>query len=242
MGEDLRGWGGGWDDQEDDAATHTEITLLTWIAFFGCPPGMKLNTGFSQYSDSGVADKADEIVKALTGNAKFPAPSPTLASITALTKTLRDAIASTGPGRGLAVLAARGALVAALTALAANLLATPNVTEADLATTGYDLPKPRTLTGAAPDAPKNARVKHSGQTGVVIPQCNAVKGGGVRVYEVQWTLDPNNGPWNDGGSFPNSRAMKLIGLPRAKDVWVRIRVIGTNGPSAWSDPATILVE
>lgn len=64
----------------------------------------------------------------------------------------------------------------------------------------------------------------------------------VRVYEVGWTLDPNAGPWSDGGSFPNSRVMVLTGLPRAKDIWVRIRVIGTNGASAWSDPATILVS
>jgi hypothetical protein len=35
--------------------------------------------------------------------------------------------------------------------------------------------------------------------------------------------------------------MLLTDLPRAKDIWVHIRVIGTNGPSAWSDPATILV-
>jgi hypothetical protein len=35
--------------------------------------------------------------------------------------------------------------------------------------------------------------------------------------------------------------MLFTGLPRAKDVWIRLRVQGTNGPSGWSDPATILV-
>jgi hypothetical protein len=202
---------------------------------------MKLNTGFSQYSDSGFADKADSIVKALTGNGKFPSPNPTLTAIVALIKTLRDAIASTGAGRTEAIAAARDALSAALVALAANLIATPGVTDADLATTGYDLPQPHTRTGAVPPAPQNARLKNGDQSRTVIPQCDPVTTGGVRVYEVEWTLDPTNGPWNDGGSFPNSRAMLLTDLPRAKDIWVRIRVIGTNGPSAWSDPATILV-
>jgi hypothetical protein len=203
---------------------------------------MKLNTGFSQYSDSGLADKADAIYKALTGNGKFPSPNPTLASVATLIKNLRDAIASTGSGRAAAIAAAFDALAAALVALAANLIATPGVTDADLATTGYDLPAPRTRTGAVPDAPQNVRLKHGDQTGEVIPLCDAVTSGGVRVYEVEWTLDPNNGPWNDGGTFPNSRAMDLKGLPRAKDVWVRVRVQGTNGASAWSDPATILVS
>ena len=157
-------------------------------------------------------------------------------------EALRDAIASSGAGRGAAIAAARAALAVALTALAANLIATPGIADADLATTGFDLPQPKTRSSAVPDAPQNVRLKRGDQTGVVIPQCDAVTTGGVRVYEVEWTLDPNAGPWNDGGSFPNSRAMLLTALPRAKDIWVRIRVIGTNGPSAWSDPATILVS
>ncbi len=55
------------------------------------------------------------------------------------------------------------------------------------------------------------------------------------------TLDPDAGPWTGGFSFPSTRGMLFTGLPRAKDVWIRLRVQGTNGPSGWSDPATILV-
>ncbi len=46
----------------------------------------------------------------------------------------------------------------------------------------------------------------------------------------------------DGGSFPKSRGMAISGLPRAKDIWVRVRVLGTNGLGDWGDPATILVS
>src|SRR5437660_654904 len=140
---------------------------------------MKLNTGFSQYTDTGFADKADAIATALIGNAKFPAPSPTLASVSAHVKTLRDAIASTGPGRTEAIDAARAALASALASLAANLIATPGITAADLATTGFDLPAPRVRTGAAPEPPQNVRLKRGDHTGVVIPQCDAVTAGGV---------------------------------------------------------------
>lgn len=190
---------------------------------------MKLNIGFSQFSDTGLADKAEAVIKALTGNAPFPTPNPALATISALTKALRDAIASSGAGRTEAIAAARAALTAALVALAANLIATEGVTEADLATTGFDLPAARTRTSAPPEAPTNVRLKPGTKSCTIVPRCDAVTSGGVRVYEAEWTLDPNNGSWNNGGSFPSSRAMELNGLPRAKDVWVRVRVQGTNG-------------
>ena len=203
---------------------------------------MKLNTGFSQYTDSGLADKADTIVKALTGNAKFPTTVPTLATISTLIQNLRGAIAYSGNGHAEAVAGARAALSGELVSLAINLMATAGVTEADLATTGYDLPQAPVRTGAKPAVPQNLRLKHGMQSGIVIPQFEAVSTGGVRVYEAEWTLDPNAGPWQDGGTFPNSRAMSIQGLPRAKDIWVRVRALGTNGPSGWSDPATILVN
>jgi hypothetical protein len=98
------------------------------------------------------------------------------------------------------------------------------------------------MRGIPPPTPTNVRVKRGEQSCTILPQCDAVTTGGVRMYEAEWTLDPSNGSWNNGGAFPNSRAMQLNGLPRAKDVWVRVRVQGTNGPSAWSDPATILVS
>jgi hypothetical protein len=35
--------------------------------------------------------------------------------------------------------------------------------------------------------------------------------------------------------------MRLIGMPRGKDIWVRIRVQAMGGFSARGDPATIMV-
>ena len=55
-------------------------------------------------------------------------------------------------------------------------------------------------------------------------------------------MDPVVGPWQDGIIFSSSRGMKLKGLQRAKDIWVKIRVFGTDGLSEWCDPATILVN
>jgi hypothetical protein len=41
----------------------------------------RLNTGFSRLPNEELDNKADDIIKALTGNAKFPTPNPALAVV-----------------------------------------------------------------------------------------------------------------------------------------------------------------
>lgn len=65
----------------------------------------------------------------------------------------------------------------------------------------------------------------------------------AKSYQVQSSLDPNFGVVTDYDPFSGSRNITLTGLPRAKDIWVRVRAIGPHHTkSAWSDPATILVN
>lgn len=203
---------------------------------------MKLNTGFSKLTLSDLETRADTIVKSLTGNAKFPSPNPTLTEISGSAQGLRDAMASTAPNRTQAVAAARDALETGLSSLGLNLSLTPGVTDVDLATTGFDLPRPHIRTNYRPDAPQNLRLKPGNQSGEIFPVCDPVTNVGVNVYEAHWTLDVNAGPWQDAGTFSSSRTIILLGLPHGKDIWVRVRAIGTNGPGGWSDPATILVN
>ncbi len=141
--------------------------------------------------------------------------------------------------RAAQVAATRAALETLLQQLAASLELTPNVTDAQLATTGFDLRKPTTHTGEPVAAPGNVRLKSTGTSGEVQVLCDSVPR--AKTYQVHYTLDANAGPWNDGGIFGNTRGMTLQGLTRAKDYWVRARAIGPDGPGPWSDPATILV-
>ena len=61
------------------------------------------------------------------------------------------------------------------------------------------------------------------------------------MFEVEWAFDPVNGPWTQAEGGTNSRALPLSGLPRGKDIWVRVRARNVKGLGAWSDPATIMV-
>jgi hypothetical protein len=116
---------------------------------------------------------------------------------------------------------------------------TAGVTDAMLATSGFELRKQPAFLGGTVAAPGNVRIKQTGVSGVVQVLCEAVDR--AQAYELQYTLDPNAGPWLDGGTFVSTRGIGITGLTRSKDYWARLRAVGTSGPGAWSDPATVLV-
>lgn len=60
-------------------------------------------------------------------------------------------------------------------------------------------------------------------------------------YESSHTLDPINGPWTGIPPVSNSQNILFSGLSRGKDYYFRVRAIGANGPSGWSDVATMMV-
>jgi hypothetical protein len=201
----------------------------------------KLNTGFSQLPETDFDNKAGFIIQQLTGNAAFPTTTPTLASVGTALDAYRKAVESKGPGRTEAVRKARGDLELILGQLAVNLESKANVTDAELATTGFDMRKPRSLTDALVEAPQNLRLKSTGVSGEIQIMCEPVDR--AKAYQVQKSLDPEpNTGWTDAGTFASTRGMSLGSLDRAKDIWIRVRALGPNGSGPWSDPATILVS
>jgi hypothetical protein len=44
---------------------------------------------------------------------------------------------------------------------------------------------------------------------------------------------PNGTNWTDVGMFGSTRRVIISGLERGKDIWVRVRAIGGNGPGGW---------
>ncbi|HEY1769738.1 MAG TPA: hypothetical protein VGG02_05735 [Chthoniobacterales bacterium] len=201
-----------------------------------------LNRGFGHLGLTDFITKVKLIISKLQGNAAFPAPLPAVVDVQAELNALGDAILIPDPvAAEPAIVAARAVLEKTLYELAENLEQTANMDPVPLATTGFDLHKPTTHTDAPPDTPQNVRLRLTGVTGqilVLIAACLRAKG-----YEVQTAPDPMNGPWTTADTFSSVRKMLLNGLPRAKDIWVRVRALGPNNTkSGWSDPATILVS
>ena len=61
------------------------------------------------------------------------------------------------------------------------------------------------------------------------------------IHQVESTLDPVNGPWKAVPAFGSSRGMKLKGLTRGKNYYVRVRAVATGqNRGARSDIANAL--
>jgi hypothetical protein len=200
-----------------------------------------LNSGFSNLPDEDFFDKGTFIVAQLTGNAYYPTTNPTLAAVQTQLDAL-DAALKMPPGqaRDGAIATARPPLEETLQDLAENLeQATPGNLQ-KLSTTGYDLRKTPVQTGEPPATPANLRLKNLPESGAVQFLFNASDR--AVSYQFQTTDDPNGGVWKDYDPASSTRNVIAHGLPRAKDVWGRVRAIGPNNTkSAWSDPATVLV-
>lgn len=200
---------------------------------------MKFNTGFSEDSDDDLASLGEKVGQAAETVAGLAGITPSGSDIKNSAAALRSAMARTDAGRGPAIISARTDLIAKLKLYARNADEKPGMTDEVRAQTNLPIAKDTAHTAAPLHQVQNLRLEHGDNQGEVIPHCDPMKG--ARGYKTQWTLDPNSETWTDGPMFPSTRGMKLTGLPRGKDIWVRICAWGTAGDGPWSDPATIMV-
>ena len=141
--------------------------------------------------------------------------------------------------REQSVLGERTPLIPLLQNLADALEIVPGVTAVDLAGTGFELWQSNHHTSLPPDMPTGLHLKYPGILGQLQVLLSAVAR--AMFYEVEYTLDPVNGPWTAVPAFGSTRGIVLTGLTRGKDYYVRVRAVaaGQNrGP--WSDIATTM--
>ena len=200
----------------------------------------KLITGFSEYSADGLSHLGSDVAGNLPKLPIFVSLKPTPAEITAKVQSLLTATGMYGPGRKQAISAGFTGLAGVLALVAVNAPQVPDVTDADLAAIGIPLAKKKTRTTHPPGQVRNVILDNGAEAGQVEGTCDPA-GSHTRVYEGQWTLDPNGDSWSEISVFPNSRSIQFSDLPRGKDVWVRVRARNVVGPGAWSNPAVIMV-
>jgi hypothetical protein len=203
----------------------------------------ELMIGFSQVSGPTVFAKSSHIHMALTtapGSGYFPAPSPTMPIFKAAIDLLGGSLnAETTPTVAASREANRLKVVNLLQKLAAGLELTADGNLVSLAASGYDLKTKPTRSAAPLPPPINLRVATTGTSGEAMCKCKAVPL--ADSYECGWTLDPIKGPWTNIPPVSNSQTILFTDLDRGKDYYFHIRAIGANGPSGWSDVATMMV-
>jgi hypothetical protein len=202
---------------------------------------MKLKTGYSDLTPAEGVDLGNQVVTNMTGKSIWAGLALLLTQLPLDIAAVTAAMAASGPGAAAQLAAADDALSITLGNIADAANKTPNVTDADLASTGLPQVKQRVQLTEPPPAPQNLRLRHGQMPGTVDGIVDPIPGGNIRSYEGQWSLDADAGPWSDTFTFPNSRALRFTNLTRGKDTWFRIRGRNTVGAGPWSDPATIMV-
>ncbi len=199
-----------------------------------------LNVGFSNLSNDDIFHLALTVVHNVGALPVFASLVPQLSPIATAAGALQAAMElPPGPVREQSIAAARGTLSGLLTTLAGALQLVTGVTDAQLAGTGFSLRQSATHTTQPPDAPTGVHLKAGVGAGTLQVLLSAVLR--AVMYEVQYTLDPVNGPWTDAPASNSTRGLLLTGLTRGKDYFVRVRAVATGqnrGP--WSDIASAM--
>jgi hypothetical protein len=179
------------------------------------------------------------ILVAMTGNAAFATPSPTLAEIAAARTSFIAAVSAAKDSS--VALSVRKQQRANLVALLRKLAHYVQVASAGdgpmLKSSGFPLQRTRQPVGALP-APSNLRLVRGKVSGEIVARC--VKQPRAGCY--QWRCAPSATPtaWLPVITTLSANAT-FESLVPGTQYTAQVCVIGTAGPSNWSDAATVMV-
>ncbi|HTD29835.1 MAG TPA: fibronectin type III domain-containing protein [Xanthomonadaceae bacterium] len=200
----------------------------------------KLAIGFvGRSTDAALIAGSMRIITSLTGNANFPAPQPTVASLQAAHDAFVAMVAVLDRGNASIAKrnAARAPLQGLLRELALYVQQTSQGNRVILLSSGYPLQKSRQPTGI-PAAPQNLRLKQ-GNSGSLIARCAIVPG----VVSYQWRYATNAAPAAYVMPNPTGKSnCTITSLTPGTQYVVQARAIGRKGTSDWSAGAMLFVN
>jgi len=184
--------------------------------------------------------KTEDLVAALTGNASFPNPIPSLATLTGKADALSAAVSAREAAKLTleqavsALNTAEEEVDASLTSLMAYVESASGGEEAKILSAGFEIKGKAAPAGAMPQA--EGLESAAGDTeGRVNLRWKPVKS--AKTYEVHSCPDPiTSAGWKPAG-LSTKASLVLDGLPTGGRCWFRVRAIGSAGPGPWSDPS-----
>ncbi len=191
-------------------------------------------------SPAKLVEKARAIIVALTGNADFATPTPTLAQVTAATDAVEVADADVLNNGGKKDYLTRDQRVQELrdllTLLGAYVQVTSGGDPEKILSAGYGLRKAPEPVGPMKQ-PGDLQAVANKLVGVIDLRWNSVNG--RMFYELQ--MNPGD-PLIEANWLPlnnQSNNMYMVkDLESGKAYSFRVRAVGAAGPGPWSDPAT----
>lgn len=206
----------------------------------------KVITSYRELSDDGLAVLAGKIVGAMTDNAYFPDPSPSLSELTLLLEDYRQKHEIAVNGGSLLdkrlKRESRKALLKSLRLLAyhVNIVADGNLPA--LTSSGMILAKQPGRT-YEPDIVRGLLLKDGNLSGQINVSFVAQKD--VWDYEIQVGVIPDGETsvvWGESYTTSNSRGNILAPMTPGTNYYIRVRARNRQGIGDWSEPASLIAR
>jgi hypothetical protein len=195
----------------------------------------KVLVNFTGFTDAAIDGKAQSIINAMTGNANFPKPLPTIADLTTAASDYANAlsIAKTGTRTDIAVKnQERDALEALLRDLASYVNFTAKGDRAMLLSSGFDISKNGDATPVI-TKPESISLVNGENPGELTLSVGTVPG--ARAYTHEYTSDATLSEVNWQRITVTTSAYTFSGLQPGKQYFCRVAVVGTRGQMVYSD-------
>jgi len=232
--------------------TSTHATIESTTAAISAPPNplssaigialrrAKVSIKFLTRDNNAVLIvSSGRILLAMTGNPHYPAPVPALADIVAARNAFIALVNAPtgGPAEVIARKQRRAQLVALLRSLALYVQQTCNGDPLVLLGSGYPKQKVRQPAGRLP-APVNLRLARGMVSGQLKARCNAIAHAGT--YQWQYATAAAPAAWT---LVNPTLAANIVfdGFVPGTVYIAQVRVVGSQGPSDWSDAASLMV-
>lgn len=204
---------------------------------------VKAAIGFlSTDGDNQLVGDVQGAIDGLTGNAHFPTPAPTLASVStalaAFTAALAQAV-NGGKEMTVAKNARRAELASLMRQLASYVTLTSDGDMEKLLSSGFPYQKPvQTPVGILP-APVAPTLNLGQQSGTLDASTSAIYGAAT----YNWRLALASAPtvFVQTAQTTGSRRITFKNLTPGQTYNVEVNAVGSSGPSDWSDPSTLMV-
>jgi hypothetical protein len=203
-------------------------------------PIPNVSLAFARAKDGNLLILCDSVLTKMTGNAEFPNPTPSLASVQTSATAFQNALAEAkdgGPAKTAAKNAAREVLVDKLRSLALYVQQECAGDLAVLLSSGFEATKAPTPAGVLP-APQQVTLTQGTLSGSLDLRGRPVPNAGAYEGQKTTTID-NPNSWEPVDQTTAAR-MTVEGLTPGKTYWGRLRAIGSAGPGAWSEPVSAI--
>jgi hypothetical protein len=204
----------------------------------------KVKLNLNNLPDAQVIQQANEIKTAMTANATFATPTPTLTVVGTAITTAQAALTAADNGQTTAkqLTATKDAAIAALRTMMMQLATyvelTANGDETKIMSAGMSVRAARTPS-ATPDLVASLAITAGDNAGELDLQWDPVAG--AKSYEIHVSADPVTATsWVAQPSATKSKTA-VSGLTSGAKMWARVRAVGPGGVGAWSDVATKFV-